>query len=104
MIERRRFLFDAGAGLWVAVKANGSQAAAHSAVRIRIVDATTKNPLVVRVRLQDARGAEITPLGRNAQPAKDAVEGDVRFQSRGYFYTNGTLTVRSDAFPLRFTV
>ena len=47
----------------------------------------------------NARGAEVTPLGRNAQPAKDAVEGDVRFQSRGYFYTDGTIHVRSDAFP-----
>ena len=103
-MERRRFLFDTSAGLWLAAKANGSQAAADSAVRIRIVDAATKKPLVARARLQDARGAEVIPLGRNAQPAKDAVEGDVRFQSRGYFYTDGTLTVRPDVFPLRFTV
>ncbi len=103
-MERRRFLFDTSAGLWLAAKANGSQAPADSVVRIRILDAATKKPLVARVRLQDARGTEVTPLGRNSQPAKDAVEGDVRFQSRGYFYTDGTLTVRSDTFPLRFTV
>jgi TolB protein len=103
-MEWRQFLFDTSAGLWLAAQANGSQAAKDSAVRIRIVDAATKKPLVARVRLQDARGAEVIPLGRNAQPAKDAVEGNVRFQSRGYFYTDGTLTVRSDAFPLRFTV
>jgi hypothetical protein len=103
MMERRHFLFDAGAGLWLSAEANAFQGQSDS-IRIRILDAATKKPLAARVRLQDAQGTEVTPLGRNEQPAKDAVEGDVRFQSRGYFYTDGALTVRSHAFPLRFTV
>ena len=88
--NRRRFLFDAGAGLWLAANANGFQQATSATVRIQILDRATKKPLAARIRLLDARGAEVTPLGRNAQPAKDAVEGDVRFQSRGYFYTDGS--------------
>jgi hypothetical protein len=103
--DRRRFLFDAGAGLWLgAAKASGSQATSAPSVRLQIVDGDTKKPLAARVRLLDARGAEVAPLGRSGVPAKDAVEGDVRFQSRGYFYTDGTLMVRSDALPLHYTV
>lgn len=98
--DRRRFLLDAGAGLWLAAQTNSS----GGSVRINILDGATKKPLAARIRLLDARGAEVAPLGRNAQPAKDAVEGDVRFQSRGYFYTDGSIAVRSDAFPLRYTV
>jgi hypothetical protein len=101
--NRRRFLFDAGAGLWLAANANGFQQATSATVRLQILDRATKKPLASRIRLLDASGSEITPLGRNAQPDKDAVEGDVRFQSRGYFYTEGRLSVRTDAFPLRFT-
>ena len=101
--NRRRFLFDAGAGLWLAANANGFQQATSATVRLQILDRATKKPLASRIRLLDASGSEITPLGRNAQPDKDAVEGDVRFQSRGYFYTEGRLSVRADAFPLRFT-
>lgn len=102
--NRRRFLFDAGAGLWLSANANASQSAGAPAVRIQIVDGATKKPLAARVRLLDARGTEVAPLGRTEQPARDAVEGDVRFQSRGYFYTDGVLQVRSDSLPLRYTV
>jgi hypothetical protein len=103
--NRRRFLFDAGSGLWLgAAQANSLQQTNVSPLNIRIVDSATKKPLAARVRLVDARGAEVTPLGRSAEPAKDAVEGDVRFQSRGYFYTNGSLVVRSETLPLRYTV
>ena len=100
-MNRRGFLFDAGAGLWLAAQDRQTNA---STVNIRIVDDATKRPAAARVRLVDSRGAEVTPLGRTAQPAKDAVQGDVRFQSRGYFYTDGGLTVRSDSLPLRYTV
>jgi hypothetical protein len=102
--NRRRFLFDSSAGLWLAATAGGFQAAKNDAVRIEILDGATKKPIAARIRLLDARGAEVIPLGRNTQPAKNAVEGDVRFQSRGYFYTDGAVMVRSDAFPLQFTV
>lgn len=102
--DRRRFLFDCGAGLWLTAQANAFQPAPAQAVRIQILDSATKKPLAARIRLVDARGAEVTPLGRNAQPGKDAVEGDVRFQSRGYFYTDGALMVRFDALPLQYTV
>ncbi|MGH9719447.1 MAG: CehA/McbA family metallohydrolase, partial [Bryobacteraceae bacterium] len=100
--KRRRFLFDSAAGLWLATKAQGFQQ--PEALRIKIVDAATKKPLAARIRLVDARGAEVTPVGRSGEPAKDAVEGDVRFQSRGYYYTDGVLMVRPGAFPLRYTV
>jgi hypothetical protein len=83
--NRRRFLFEANAGLWLAANAKGFQASAPPAVRVQILDGATKKPIAARIRLLDARGAEVTPLGRNVQPAKGAVEGDVRFQSRGYF-------------------
>ena len=102
--NRRRFLFHAGTGLWVGAPASGFQQAKTSTVNIRILDGGTKKPVAARVRLVDARGSEVTPLGRNAEPLKGAVQGDVRFQSRGYFYTNGNLTVRAEALPLRYTV
>jgi hypothetical protein len=102
--NRRRFLFDAGTGLWVGAQGNGFQQTKPSTVNIRIHDSGTKKPIAARVRLVDARGSEITPPGRNAEPLKDAVEGDVRFQSRGYFYTDGSLMVRAEALPLRYTV
>ena len=102
--NRRRFLLDAGAGLWVASQANAFQSPAPEAIRIQIIDNATKNPLAARIRLLDSRGVEVTPLGRASNPAKDAVEGDVRFQSRGYFYADGTLSVRGDTLPLRYTV
>jgi hypothetical protein len=102
--DRRRFLFDAGAGLWLAGQASAFQPEPPQTIRIQVVDGATRKPVASRIRLVNARGAEVTPLGRNAQPAKDAVEGDVRFQSRGYFYTDGTLMVRSDALPLQYTV
>jgi hypothetical protein len=99
---RRRFLFDTGAGLWLTAK--DLPAAGAAPVRIRIVDAATRRPLAARIRLLDVRGAEVAPIGRNAEPAKGAVEGDVRFQSRGYFYAQGELAVRPDSLPLRYTV
>jgi hypothetical protein len=102
--DRRRFLFDAGAGLWLAGQASAFQGEPPQAVRIQVLDGATKKPLAARIRLLNARGAEVTPLGRSAQPAKDAVEGDVRFQSRGYFYTDGALMVRTDSLPLQYTV
>jgi hypothetical protein len=102
--DRRRFLFDAGAGLWLSNQASAFQAESTRSVRIHIVDEATKKPIAVRIRLLDARGEEVTPVGRNAQPAKDAVEGDVRFQSRGYFYTDGVLSVRFDSLPLQYTI
>jgi hypothetical protein len=102
--NRRGFLYDAGAGLWLSARASGFQSAGAPALRIQVVDSATKKPIAARVRLLDTRGAEVAPVGRNAQPATDAVEGDVRFQSRGYFYTDGTLTVRPDSLPLRYTV
>ena len=51
--NRRRFLYDAAAGLWLSAKASGFQSAGAPALRIQIVDSATKKPMAARVRLLD---------------------------------------------------
>ena len=101
--DRRRFLFDAGAGLWLANQASAFQAESTPSVRIHIVDEATKRPIAARLRLLDARGEEITPLGRNAQPDKDAVEEGRSLSIARLFLYRWEAWVRFDSFPLRFT-
>src|SRR5205823_10270927 len=46
--NRRRFLYDAAAGLWLSAKASGFQSAGAPALRIQIVDSATKKPIAAR--------------------------------------------------------
>jgi len=99
--NRRRFLFDAGAGLWLAPASSAAQA---DAVRVRVVDRDTGRPVAARVRLLAADGSQIVPLGHAAKLAEDAQEGDVRFQSKRFAYTDGSFEVPAAALPLRYQV
>ncbi len=103
--HRRRFLRDlaaTGAGLIV----SGAPARTEEGhpVRCRVVDADSGRPVPARVRLVDARGNETVPIGHSEQLAKDAQEGDVRFQSRRYCYVDGGFDVNPTSLPLKYQV
>ncbi len=98
-MRRRDFvqgLFTAGIGSAVARSRTAER------VRLRFVDAGTGQPLPVRTRLLDAQGREVVPVGHAEILAAEAQEGDVRFQSRRFVYSDGELEVASDRLPLRY--
>ncbi|MBI5086884.1 MAG: hypothetical protein HZB13_20090, partial [Acidobacteria bacterium] len=53
-------------------------------LEVRIVDKDSGRPVPARVRLLAADGAEVVPIGHAPQLAKDAQQGDVRFQSKRF--------------------
>src|SRR5580704_16049462 len=89
--NRRRFLFQTGSGMWVASNTIKAQTAAPagSSVRLRLIDAGTGRAGVARMRFLDSNGREVVPVGRAATLGKDAVEGDVQFQSKRFCYIDG---------------
>ncbi len=97
---RRRFLRElAGAGLgWRLAAAPGQP------IVCRITDRDAARPVPARVRLVDARGNEVVPLGHPAALPADAQEGDVRFQSRRFAYVSGEFLVHPDWLPLKYQV
>ena len=103
MATRRRFfggLATAGMG-WL------SPAAALQdgrPVPCRVVDARSGRPVPARVRLVDARGREVVPVGHPAALPEKAGEGDVRFQSRRYAYVDGSFTLDPAALPVKYQV
>jgi hypothetical protein len=56
------------------------------------------------VRLTDARGNDIVPLGHPSELAPDAQQGDVRFQSKRFAYVDGDFSVDPNSLPLRYQV
>jgi hypothetical protein len=94
IINRRHFLLGSGAGLY---------AQPGSAIPIRVIDATNGRPTAARVRLLDAEGNEVVPAG-HGPIASDAMEGDVRFQSRRFCYVDGAFEVPASALPLHYQV
>ena len=97
MWNRRQFLFDNSAGLWLTAT-DGRE------IKIRILDDGTSRPTAARVRLLDAQGAEVIPIGHPTSLAENAVEGDVSFNAKRFCYVDGAFSVPASALPLRYQV
>jgi hypothetical protein len=97
--DRRRFLHQAAAGIGLRLSAGDRQP-----IVCRVVDRESRRGVAARVRLVDARGNEVVPLGHARDLAANAQEGDVRFQSRRYAYVNGEFTVDPAWLPLHYQV
>jgi len=70
----------------------------------RITDASTGKPTAARIRLLDARGEEVVPLGHPATIPEDAQQGDVRILLRRFAYVNGQCEIDPRRLPLRYQV
>src|SRR5690348_3298406 len=105
LYDRRRFLHDAGAAVWLSRGARLAHAAPDgNAVPCKIVDEQSGQPITARLRLTDARGNDVVPAGHPSELAPDAQQGDVRFQSKRFAYVDGNFVVDPRALPLRYQV
>jgi hypothetical protein len=102
--NRRRFLRGAGASVWLSAAHGPAVAAPGNAVACQIVDAKSGLPVSARVRLTDAGGKTVVPLGHAQELAPDAQEGDVRFQSKRFAYVEGPFSIDPNSLPLRYQV
>jgi hypothetical protein len=103
--NRRRFLTDAVAGAYLAsARGFGLAAPNPNAVLCKIAEERSGRALAARVRLTDARGKDIVPLGHPSELAPDAQQGDVRFQSKRFAYVDGDFSVDPNSLPLRYQV
>ena len=103
--NRRRFLVDTVAGASLSAAGGfGSAAPTANAVQCRITDERSGLPITARVRLTDARGNDVVPLGHPSALAPDAQQGDVRFQSKRFAYVDGNFSVDPNALPLRYQI
>jgi len=93
MWTRRGFLAGAAAGL---------PAQDGRAVEVRVIDGETRRPTAARVRLIDAHGRDIAPIGHPPEPDPKGMQGDVLFHGKRYSYVNGGFAVRPDQLPLRY--
>jgi hypothetical protein len=97
--NRRRFLHQVAAG------ACGSAAAqTGNPVRCRIVEEPSGRAVPARIRLTDARGNDVVPLGHPAELDPKAQQGDVRFQSKRFAYVDGEFALDPKLLPLRYQV
>ncbi|MCX6621650.1 MAG: CehA/McbA family metallohydrolase [Acidobacteria bacterium] len=94
-IHRRNFL-AAGTGLLLQ--------GAERAIPVRVIDQQSGQRIPARVRLVDAQGREVVPVGHPAALAENAQEGDVRFQSRRFAYVDGGFELAPNALPLKYQV
>lgn len=106
-LDRRQFLErigSAGAGICAAGARPGFAGSARlpESVVFRFVDRGSGRPVPVRVRFMDSHGANVIPLGHPEQLGEEAPEGDVRFQSRRFCYSDGEFRFRGDALPARY--
>jgi hypothetical protein len=103
--NRRRFLEQAGAAAWLAAaERSGFAAPGGDAVPCRVIEQGSGHPLAARLRLIDARGKEVVPVGHPADLAPDAKQGDVRFQSKRFAYVDGSFALDPKSLPLRYQV
>ena len=101
--NRRRFLEDAG--MWLAAaRGLGRAAAGGEPVACRIIDERSGRAVAARVRLIDARGHDVVPLGHPSELALDAQQGDVRFQSKRFAYVDGNFSLDPNSLPLHYQV
>jgi hypothetical protein len=98
---RRGFL---GTAAGITRLAPAQRAGSTQPIVCRVIDSGSGRPVPARVRLVDARGAELVPLGHARELADDAQEGDVRFQSRRYAYVDGEFRVDPRWLPLQYQV
>ena len=102
--NRRTFLHGmaaaaAGRGVSGAARPDSSRP-----VTCHVTDERTGRDVAARVRLVDAGGREVVPLGHPEALAPNAQEGDVRFHSRRFAYVDGAFTVDPAWLPLRYQV
>jgi hypothetical protein len=100
--SRRGFLGTA-AGIGIG-KLAGQSAGSGQPIVCRVIDRESGQPVPARVRLVDARGHELVPLGHSGELGADAQEGDVRFQSRRYAYVDAEFRVDPRWLPLQYQV
>jgi hypothetical protein len=102
--NRRRFLRGAGASVWLSAAQGPAVAAPGNAVGCKIVDAKSGLPVSARVRLTDAQGKSVVPIGHPQELAPEAQEGDVRFQSKRFAYVEGSFSIDPNSLPLRYQI
>jgi hypothetical protein len=105
-LDRRQFLHQVGAtgvGLYLSSGLPATSCSAEpKAITCRVADSALGRELTARVRLVDAQGREMVPLGHPEILADGAQEGDVRFQSKRFCYVDGQFQINSSAFPLKY--
>lgn len=94
--ERRSFFFGL-AGL-------AMSSAAPGPVTCRVVDRVSSQTLAARLRLLRSGGMPVVPLGHPATLSEKEHEGDVRFQSQRFAYTDGTFQIDPAWLPLQYQV
>src|SRR5258706_5286234 len=105
LYDRRRFLRDAGAAVWLSAGDRLARAAPDgSAISCKIVDEQSGQPISARLRLTDAHGNDVVPVGHPTELAPDAQQGDVRFQSKRFAYVDGNFSLDPKLLPLRYQV
>jgi hypothetical protein len=82
----------------------GIAAPGGKALPCKIIDARSGRPISARLRLTDARGNDVVPIGHPSELASDAQQGDVRFQSKRFAYIDGTFSLDPKSLPLRYQV
>ena len=101
--SRRRFLENL-AGAVALVPSTAAGQSGGKPLACRVVDAATGKATAARIRLLDARGEEVVPIGHPETLPEGAQQGDVRIQRRRYAYVNGGFEVDPRLLPLRYQV
>jgi hypothetical protein len=99
--NRRRFVRDMAAA---AAMASGALRGATETVRVRVLDEQNGREVAARVRLLDAHGDEVVPIGHPDVLPEKAQQGDVRFQSRRFAYVDGRFELDPSRLPMRYQV
>jgi hypothetical protein len=105
--DRRCFVRNVaatGAGLVLSGARKPVAAQEGRPLTCRVIDEKSGRGVAARVRLLDARGREVVPIGHAEPLAKGAQQGDVRFQSRRFAYVNGSFELDPARLPLRYQV
>ena len=103
--NRRHFLQGLSAGVWLSAgRGVGFAAPDGKAIACRITYGHSRRPVSARLRLTDARGNDVVPLGHPTELAPDAQQGDVRFQSKRFAYVDGNFSVDPNSLPLHYQV
>jgi hypothetical protein len=107
-MDRREFLGRMGAAggslyaLGVHSTVASNRAPVPETIVCRFVDASTGRPVPIRVQFADSQGETVIPLGHPAHLADDALEGDVRFQSLRFAYSDGEFRFEANRLPIRY--
>src|ERR1700730_10912723 len=92
--NRRHFLQGLSTGVWLSAGRGVAFGAPDGkAIGCRIIDGQSRHPISARLRLTDARGNDVVPLGHPTELAPYAQQGDVRFQSKRFAYVYGNFSL-----------